>query len=144
LNKKIDEFEVEVLVIGNTVDCLSIPGCMVEGENRMIAFDNLIKAIIQCSDARIRNGLGFSNRVFPMNLHPNLQSISSDALIQKLKNDGWNNEYVGTYHTVLIKAGSKVTYTVQNDSEVSSNLHFAYNRLMLLLSGQQFYEMYQR
>ncbi len=143
-DKKFEEFEVEVLVIGNSIECLSIPGCMVEGENRITAFDNLIKAIIQCSDARIKNGLWFLNRVFPMKLYDkSVQPISSEKLIQKLKNDGWTKEYVGEYHTVLLREGNKVTYTIPNNSEISSGLHFGYNRLQFLLSGKQFREMYE-
>lgn len=143
-DKKFEEFDVEVLVIGNSIDCLSMPGCMVEAENRNAAFDNLLKAVIQCADARIRNGLWFLNRVFPMKLYDaSVQSISSEELIQKLKEDGWNKEYTGAYHTILLKEGSKVTYTIANNSVISSGLHFGYNRLKFLMSGKQYYEMYQ-
>ena len=143
-NKKFEEFEVEVLVIGNKIDCLSIPGCMVEGENRKIAFDNLLKAVIQCADARTKNGLWFLNRVFPMKLYnANVQAINSEKLIQKLKNDGWNKEYIGAYHVILLRDDSKVTYAVPHNTEISSSLHFGYNRLQFLMSGKQFNEMYQ-
>ena len=142
--KKFEEFEVEVLVIGNYIDCLSIPGCMVDGENSNKSFDNLIKAVIQCADARTKYGLWFLNRVFPMKLYDaSIQSISSDKLIQKLKSHGWDKEYIGAYHTILIRDGSKVTYTLPHNSEISKGLHFGYNRLQFLLSGKQFREMYE-
>ena len=141
--KKFHQFNVEVLIIGNTIDCLNIPGCMVEGETRMLAFNNLIKAVIQCSDARIKNGLFFLNRVFPvLSCNPHLQPIDSEHLIKQLKKDGWPIEYRGQYHTVLLRHGSKVTYTIPNNSNISSDLHFNYIRLQRALNYNDYINMY--
>ena len=140
--KQVAEFEVEIFVMGNTIDCSNIPGCIVEGKNRKVAFDNLLKAIIQCADARTKYGLDILNSVFPMKSYEIVQSISSSKLIEKLKHQGWTIEYIGAYHTVLLRVGSKVTYTIPNHSEISSSMHFGYHRLQFLMSEEQYREMY--
>lgn len=133
---KYRQYDVEVAVLGNTLECINIPGCMAEGDNRHDAFDNLIRAVIQCSDARLKNGFWYLNRVFPMRLYyPNMVPISSDDLIENLITDGWNIKYPGPYHTVLLREASKVTFTVQNKSIISETLHFAYIHLQLLLNS---------
>lgn len=139
---KFDEFDVEVLVVDKTIECLSIPGCMAEADNREAAFDNLIRAIIQCSDARVKNGMWYLNRVFPMKFYEANDPITSVVLVNKLINAGWTKEYLGPYHTVLLSQGSKVTYTIQNDTVISGSMLFGYNRLQFLMSGRQFREMY--
>lgn len=138
IEQKVNEYEVEILVVGSIIECVSIPGCIVEGLDREIAFDNLIKAVIQCSDARIKNGLWFLNRVFPVDMWVDGQATSSSSLLKKLENDGWNIKYESPYHTVLLRTGSKVTYTIANDTEISGALSFAYNRLQLLTNGKEF------
>jgi hypothetical protein len=140
---KYHDFIVEIFPIENTIECINIPGCMAEGSNFQIAFDNLIRAIIQCADARSRNGLWYLNRVYPMKLYyPNMEEICSDDLIQNLIDTGWNIHYKGPYHTVLLREGSKITYTIQNNSRISKTMHFAYIHLQFLITRQQQRNMY--
>jgi len=140
---KYHDFTIEILPIENTIECVNIPGCMAEGLNLQIAFDNLIRAIIQCADARARNGLWYLNRVYPMKLfYPNMEEIYSEDLILNLINAGWDIQYKGPYHTVLLSEGSKITYTVQNNSQISKSMHFAYIHLQFLLSKEQQRDMY--
>lgn len=135
---KYNDFTIEILPIGNTIECVNIPGCIAEGPDLQTAFDNLIRAIIQCADARARNGLWYLNRVYPMKLYyPTMEEIYSEDLILNLINAGWDIQYKGPYHTVLLSEGSKITYTIQNQSLISKSLHFAYIQLQFLLTYNQ-------
>ncbi len=142
--QKIHELMVEIFVIQNNISCINIPGCIVEGENRKISFNTLINAIIECIDARIKNGFDIFNRVYPMEIYTKTEPISSENLIKKLNGEGWSIQYHGPYHTVLLKKGSKVTYTIANNTEISSSLHYSYNRLRFLLGKNQYRRLYNQ
>ncbi len=141
--RNFEKFNIEIFVYENIIKCVNIPGCMVESNNIQASFDNLIKAVIQCVDARRKNNLLLTNRVNPLVVYDyGIQSINSKSMVETLKEAGSIIEYVGPYHTILLRKGSKVTFTILNDSIISSNLHYGYNSLRIILSNEQYYEMY--
>jgi len=45
---------LDILVLDNTIECLNVPGCIVEGRDLSDAFEKLIKAAIECFDVRVK------------------------------------------------------------------------------------------
>lgn len=134
-HKKFRKFDVEILVMKNTIECKNIPGCMAEGNNRRVAFENLLKAIIVCSDIRIKRKYRLLNKVYPLDIFKHVftngvNSIHSNELINFLKSWGWNIEIVRPYFSVLLKEDNRVAFTIPNNSEISESLHLAYNLLI--------------
>jgi hypothetical protein len=74
--------------------------------------------------------------------YPISEEINSEELVKNIINSGWDIQYIGPYHTVLLQEGSKVTYTIANNSKISPTLHFSYIHLQMLLSGRGFYDLY--
>jgi len=141
--KEFIKFEIEVLVIGNTIECLNMPGCIVEGENLKVAFDNLVYAVIQCADARRLNGLWFQNQVFTMQMYnASIKATDSKELTKEYIEKGWSNVYDGPYHKVLLAKGNKVTYTIPQNSHVSSTVTFAYEKLQFQIDAKTHYDLY--
>lgn len=141
-NKSYIKFDVQVLVNNKYIYCMSLPGCCAEGITIEEAFNNLILAVIQCADVRIRNNLGLWTMVYTMNLWHNPGLIESKELIKKFLSSGWTNIYVGPYHTVMRSDVSEVTYTIINDGMISNGLHYAYDVLRFLISRKKYNELY--
>lgn len=129
-------FNVEILVIGSTIECINVPGCMSFGSDILEAFNKLLYALIECSDARFINGMGFMNIVYTMKPYYPSIDISSNELKAVLKEDGWDFEYKGYYNSVLLRKGNKVTFTIpQNCEKIDTSMYFNFKRLQMQVSS---------
>jgi hypothetical protein len=129
---------IEILVIGNSIECLNLPGCIVEGKNLNEAFEKFIIAAIECFDVRFRNQMYLTNRVYPMKTYWDFPEISSIDYIQELINDGWDNIFHCHYNTILLNNISTVTYTIPKNNTISGNLRFAFKRYQFLVDYHTF------
>ena len=132
---------VELLVIDNTIECLNVPGCIVEGKDLKEAFGKFIIATLECFDVRFRNQMYFTNRVYPMKTYWNFSDINSIDYIQEIRNDGWENIIQCPFNTILFSNTSTVTYTVPNNNIISGNLRFAFKRYQFLVDYHTFRQM---
>lgn len=126
---------LDLFVLDNTIECLNVPGCIVEGENLQQAFQKLIIAAIECFDVRFKKNMYLTNRVFPMKTYWNFIDLNSDEYIRELENDGWNEKYQYPFNTILLNINTVVTYTISNNALISGNLRFALKRYQFLISG---------
>lgn len=141
--KKIETFPNEILVIENTIQSLNVPGCMAVGETIDKAYENYFNAIIECADARFKNGLSFMNIVHTMKIYDaNSKDLPRNEVIKELKQAGWNKEYQGAYNTVLLKDGNKVTFTIPFTETISSSMVFWFRKLQFQVSAKMEREMY--
>nr|WP_320119530.1 hypothetical protein [uncultured Marinifilum sp.] len=135
--KKIETFPVEILVLSNTIECMNMPGCMAVGKEPRDAFSKILYAIIECADARYRNGKGFMNIVHTMKMYDaNNTDIKRTEFITQLKERGWDKEYDGAYNTVLFNDTNKVTYTVPKTEMISESMRFSFNKLQFQISAK--------
>ena len=141
--KKIETFPNEVLVIENTIQSLNVPGCMAVGKSIDEAYENYFNAIIECADARYKNGLGFMNIVHTMKFYDaNSKDLPKIEVIEEIKKAGWDKEYQGIYNTILLKNGNKVTFTIPNTNTISSSMVFWFRKLQFQISAKMEREMY--
>jgi hypothetical protein len=126
---------LDLLVLDNTIECLNLPGCIVESDNLKSAFEKLIVAAIECFDVRFKKNMYLTNRVFPMKTYWNFSDLSSEEYIKELENCGWIEKYQYPFNTILLNENNEVTYTIANNSIVSGNLRFAFKRYQFLVSA---------
>jgi hypothetical protein len=129
---------VEILVIENTIECLNIPGCIVEGIDLKDTFKKFIIAALECFDVRFRNQMFFTNRVYPMKTYWNFPDINSNEYIEELSNDGWGKIFKCPNYTILLNDSSNVSFTIPNNVTISGNLRFAYKRYQFLVDYNTF------
>lgn len=141
--KEFIKFEIDILVIHNTIECLNMPGCVVEGKSLKTAFSNLINAVIQCADARRLRGMWYQNQVFTMQIYnADSEATESKDLITKYIKNGWSDVYDGPYHKVLLAKGNKVTYTISKNGPISSTVAFAYEKLQYQIDAKTHHDLY--
>jgi hypothetical protein len=141
--KKFKKIILKLLIIDNSIECLNVPGCIVEGENLNDAFNNLILAVIECFNIRSKNGMYFTNRVFPIKTYWNFNQLESEEYVKELKNDGWSNEFYCPFHTILLNNSSQVTYTIPHNKIISGSLRFAFKRYQFVTDGSSYRRWYQ-
>jgi tetratricopeptide (TPR) repeat protein len=120
--KSLRQISVDLFFTDTDVTCINVPGCSAIGITNEEKALNILQALIEATDFRIKTGLSLMNRVIPMENPDNehlrfmilasTKSIKSIQLIENLKMDGWNlmNEY--KYNVVLGKETSKSVFTI--------------------------------
>ena len=141
-NKEFKKITLDCLIIKNSIECLNMPGCIVEGENLKDAFNKIVVSVIQCANVRFKNSMWFTNRVFPMQTYWNFNATPSQEYVKELKDEGWTKEFVGPFHTILLKEFNPVTYSIPHDEIISGSLRFAFKRYQFLMDGRTYHEMY--
>lgn len=137
--KKFETFPNDILVIKNTIQSTNMPGCMAVGDSIEEAYHNYLSAIIECADARYRNGFGFMNIVHTIsNYAIPAHDINRADFIAELREFGWTKEYNGTYNTVLLQEGNKVTYTVPKKEIIIDDMVLWFRQLRFQISARQF------
>lgn len=140
--KEFKKINIELLIIGNSIECLNMPGCIIEENTLKDTFNKFVLSVIQCVDIRVKNGIWITNRVFPMITYWNFDAISSQNYIDELIQEGWYKKFECPFHTILINPNSPVTYSIPNNETISGSLRFAFKRYQFLMDGKSFYRMY--
>lgn len=141
--KKIETFPNEIFVIENSIQSLNMPGCMAVGNSIDNTFENYFKAVIECSDARYKNGLGFMNVIHTMQMFDmNSKDLKREDVVNELINAGWNIRHEGIYNTVFLSSGNKVTYTLPKSDVILSTMVFWFRKLQFQISAKVAREMY--
>lgn len=142
-NRKMHILQHEFLVIGNNIQCITLPGCVVVGENPRDAFEKIFLAVIECLDARRLNNRDLLNRVFTMKLyHGGDSEMDSQELISLKKEEGWNIEYDGIYHIILFKENDKTSLVIPKNEVVKAFVCHTFYTLKFQMSGKKYFEMY--
>ena len=132
-SQNIYTFTNEILVADNIIQSLNMPGCIAIGKNIIDAFSNYFYALIECADARYRNGMDFMNIIQFIDINIlGSKEIEREQLIKRLNALGWTICYEGIHNTVLLKQGSKVSYTIPRISIIPSMIDFWIRRMQFL------------
>lgn len=131
----------EVLIIGDVFQSLNLPGCASFGIDFMDAIKNYFNAVIECLDARFKNGMKPMNSVHTMKFYErNSNDKTYKEVVQMIKECGWSKKYSGTYNDIYLKSGDKVSFTIPKVPVIPSVLVFWYYKHLFQISARQYYE----
>ena len=141
--QKFETFPNAILVIGNSIQSLNLPGCMAIGENIEEAYTNYLSAVIECTDARYRKKMGFMNIVHTMRFYDsNIKDVERRIFLNELIKSGWGEIIEGVYNSILFKKGNKVTYTLPKTKTIKSSMVTWFHKLQFQISAKTEMEMY--
>ena len=116
------------IFMNNSIECINIPVCIEKGNDYREAFNKIIVSIIECLDVRLKRNMNLTENIVADKSFKNCDSISSQEFIDNLREAGWEEIVRMPFHTILLKKNCPITFTIPNETNISQDIHWAFDR----------------
>lgn len=134
----------EILIIGNTMMSVHLPGTIGIGQSIEDGMNNYLKAIIENIDYHLRYNISLKDqdRYFKHVYNPQLTDTISEELINQLSHYGWVKVAKYPFNIMLANDSVKSIITIPHDTVIPASIQVWFNKLEYPMTEKAYYQDY--